>query len=224
MLIVRLAALGGALAVAGGMLVPSTHAAIAAPSATQVATRSVSVDVDGDGAADAVTIEQSAPQTFVVNVVTAASESAVTTVTSSIIDDWGVEPWYGAAKLDHVKGKELLLLTSGGDGVTFRVLTWRNHALVFERAPSSLAKGTLGWYLVDVEAARFGYRFSTVDGKRHVREFELFPHGSHWKGTIVTSVWKAGAWKKVGTKTVNLTAKQAERYRRLAGVTITHRP
>lgn len=225
MRIVRLAALGGALVLAGGMLVPSTHSAAAKPLAVPaVATRVVHVDVDGDGRPDEVTVEQNAADSFVVNVVTAAGAAAVKKVASTIDDDWGVEPWYGAAKLDRAPGYELLLLTSGGDGVVFRVLTWRKGALVFQRAPRSLMKGAYDWYLADLGWARFGYRFHSSNGKRYVRDFELYASGKYWKGTIVTSVWKSGAWHKLSSKPVKLTKQQAKPYNWLSGVKVVARP
>lgn len=226
MRIVKLAILGSALAIAGGLLVPAERATASVPRAlpVNVVTRTVSVDVDGDGRADTVTVEQSGADLFVVNVVTAAGEDDVVQFVSTIDDDWGIEPWYGAARLDKVKGYELLLLTSGGDGATFRVLTWRSGALVFERAPKKLIKGSYDWYLAGMDWARFGYRFSTVDGRRYVRDFELFKSGRYWKGTIVKSVWKSGTWVKVASRKVKLTAKQAKRYDGLSGVTVIARP
>ena len=230
MRIVKTAALGGALVLSGALLVPATHASAARPAALPaalpavVAPRTVYVDVDGDRHADEVTVEQNGPNTFVVNVVTHAGADDVAQVTSTIDDDWGIEPWYGAAKLDKVKGYELLLLTSGGDGVMFRVLTWRNGALVAQRAPKTLMKGSHDWYLASLGWARFGYRFTSVNGHRYVRDFELYASGKYWKGTIVKSVWKAGAWKKVSSTKVNLTKSQAKRYDRIGGVTIIARP
>ncbi len=227
MRIVKLAVLGTALTIAGGLLVPpsvSVAAAVPGVLPANVPTRTVSVDVDGDHQADTVTIEQNGADTFVVNVVTAAGQDDVVQVTSTIDDDWGIEPWYGAAKLDRAKGYELLLLTSGGDGVMFRVLTWRDGGLVFERAPKKLMKGTFDWYLASLDQARFGYRFSTAGAKRYVRDFELFPSGNLWKGTIVTSVWKSGTWLKLSSKKVALTRRQARRYNGLSGVTLIARP
>ena len=156
--------------------------------------------------------------------VTYAGGADVAQFTSTIDDDWGIEPWYGAAKLDGVKGYELLLLTSGGDGAMFRVLTWRKGALVAERAPKALMKGSYNWYLADLGFARFGYRFSTSLGHRYVRDFELYPSGKHWKGTVVKSVWKSGAWKKISSNRVTLTKKQAKAYNWLGGVKVIAKP
>lgn len=222
---IKTAVLIAALALAAGLLVPSAQAAGAAPhTLPAVAVRTVEVDVDGDAVADTVTVTPLAATSYSVAVQTADGEVASATVHSSIAGDWGVEPWYGAARLDGVRGHELLLLTSGGDGVMFRVLTWRSGTLVLEGAPRSLAKGAYDWYLADLDQVRFGYRFSTRDGRRFVKDVELFASGSRWKGTIVTSVWKAGAWKRTATKKVSLTASQAAAYRGLAGVTVVAKP
>jgi len=226
---VKLTALASAVTLAGGLLVPAMEASAvqlsALPAVAPVATRTVQVDVDGDHHDDEVTVEQNGTDTFVVNVVTWAGQSDVKQFTSTIDDDWGLEPWYGAAKLNGRKGYELLLLTSGGDGVMFRVLSWRSGELAWDKAPKSRMKGAYGWYLADLDFARFGYRFATsAAGKRYVRDFELYPSGSKWKGTVVNSVWKSGAWHKVSTHKVTLTAGQANAYRNISGVTIIDQP
>ena len=227
----KIAALVTALGVSGALLAPSTQAAQARLSTTTAATptasfetRVVSVDVDGDRKLDTVTVEQSGPDKFVVNVVTASGKDDVAQFTSTIDDDWGVEPWYGAAKLDGRKGYELILLTRGADGVTFRVLTWRSGALVFEKAPKPRA-ASKDWYVVSVEAARYAYRFSTSNGHRYVKRAELYPSGKYWKGKIVKSVWRSGAWHKVSTKSVKLTKTQAKPYAKwLSGVKVIAKP
>lgn len=222
---VKTAAFGSALALSGALLVPATHAGAVEPLAVPAAaTRNVSLDVDGDGLRDAVSVEQSALHTYVVNVVTAAGQDDVVSFTTTIEDDLGLEPWYGAAHVDPVKGYELLLLTSGGDGVMFRVLTWRNGGLVWERAPKPLVKGSYDWYVVSLSFVRFGYRFTNSNGHRYVRDFELTAKGTRWKGTIVKSVWRAGAWRKVSSKKVNLTRAQAKAYNWLGSLKVVARP
>ncbi len=226
---VKLTALGAALVLAADLLVPALDASAVQPrtaaAVLPLATRTVDVDVDGDGHDDAVTVEQNGADTFVVNVVTWAGQDDVKQFTSTIDDDWGVEPWYGAARLDGRKGYELLLLTAGADGVMFRVLSWRSGELVWEKAPKSRIAGAYDWYLADLSFVRFGYRFATsAAGKRYVRDFELSPRDSGWKGTIVNSVWKSGAWHKVSSRTVMLTASQAAGYRNLSGVTVVAQP
>jgi hypothetical protein len=225
MRIVKLTALCAALALGGSMLAGSTATAVASPQTLpSAATRNVSVDVDGDHLADQVTIEQNGPDTYVVNVVTAAGKDDVVQFTSTIEADWGVEPWIGAAKLDGTKGYELMVATSGGDGYFFRVLTWRSGALTWEKAPKSRMLGSYDWYVASLDFVRYGYRFTTANGHRYVRDFVLTPSGSHWKGTVVKSVWKSGAWKKVSTKKVNLTKNQAKAYNGITGATVIAKP
>lgn len=222
---VRTVVMVAAFTLAAGLLVPSTAAVAATPRALPlIATRTVTVDVDGDAAADTVTVAPIASGVFTVVVNTAAGELAAATLHSTIVDDWGIEPWYGAATLDGAKGHELLLLTSGGDGAMFRVLSWRSGTLVWEAAPKSLMKGANDWYLARLEAIRFGYRFTTSKGKRYVRDFELYAVGSRWKGTVVKSVWKAGAWTRLSTSKVTLTARQARAYNGITGVTLVATP
>jgi hypothetical protein len=85
-------------------------------------------------------------------------------------------------------------------------------------------KGSYDWYLADLSFARFGYRFASGHGHRYVRDFELYAAGKYWKGTIVKSVWKSGAWRKVSSKKVKLTQAQAKRYNEISGVTVIARP
>ena len=224
MRVVKLLALGSALSLAGGRLGLSSGAAAAHPlTVPAAAARGVSVDVDGDTLADTVTVEQSGPDTYVVNVVTAAGADDVASFTSTIESDWGIEPWLGAGRLDRVKGYELLLATSGGDGYFFRVLTWRSGGLAWQKAPRSRMLGSYDWYVASLSFVRYGYRFTTVAGRRYVRDFELYPSGSHWKGTVVKSVWRDGAWHKVSTRKVDLTKSQAKAYDGI-GVTLVQTP
>lgn len=107
----------------------------------------------------------------------------------------------------------------------FRVLTWRSGSLVWEKAPKTLMKGPYDWYFASMDWARFGYRFATSStGRRYVRDFELYASGKYWKGTIVNSVWKAGAWHKVSTHKVVLTKAQANAYNGISGVTLIAKP
>ena len=224
MRVVKLMALGSALALAGGLLGSATGAAAAHPKALPAAaTRVVSLDVDGDAVPDTVTVEQSGPVNYVVNVVTAAGHSDVAGFSSTIETDWGIEPWLGAARMDRVKGHELLLATSGGDGYFFRVLSWRAGGLAWQKAPRSRMLGSYDWYVASPGFVRYGYRFSTVAGRRYVRDFELYPSGSHWKGTVVKSVWRDGAWRKVSTRKVDLSGSRAAAWEGV-GVTLVHTP
>jgi hypothetical protein len=160
-----------------------------------------------DGSYDvAVTLKSGASDTF--------------TVSSTIASDWGIDPWLTAARLDGRKGWELMLPTGGNDGYTFVVLTWRGGELVREKAPQPRFGTAYVWYIVNVDAARYGYKFTTSGGKHYVRQARLYPDGDRWEGTITRSVWKSGAWHELDTRDVSLSKKQAKPYRGISGVTI----
>ncbi len=226
MKIVRLAVLGAAITLAAGLLAPATSAAATRSSAlpATVSTRTVHVDVDGDKVLDRVRIVHLGGTSFEVRVRTATGKTDTATLTSTIVRDWGIEPWYGAARLDGVKGYELILLRGGGDGVRLKVFTWRSGHLVAEKAPKPRPSGSYVWYTTSLDWLRYGYRFSTVHGSRYVENFTLTKHGSHWSGTIVRSVWKAGTWTKLSTRHVNLSKSQAKPYSGISGVTVIARP
>lgn len=219
-----------ALAVA--LVLAGTGPALA-PSPAQAATaalkppaiRIVRVDVDGDGRRDMVTVEKVRSERYKVSVTTANGRRASVTITSTIENDFGIEPYGGAAKLDQVRGYELLLATWGGDGVGFTVLTWRNNKLVRQAAPRNRLS-TYDWYVLgypDLGVA--GYRFHTVSGKRYVEQYLLMKDGSRWGGVIVTSRWTSSGWTKLKATSVKLNAKQLKKYPGgFTGVTIVAKP
>lgn len=201
-----------------GALVPASTASAAAPEAAPavpmaVPDRTVKVDVDGDGRKDTVKITTVSSERYKVAVTTAKGIKSSIKITSTIENDWGAEPYWGAAKLDKVKGYELLLATGGGDGYTSVVLTWRSNKIVKQAAPKARTT-KYGWYAVGYPELGFGgYRFYTKDGKRYVQQYLLMNTGKkRWAGTIVTSRWKSGAWKKTSSKKVSLTKTQVKKY------------
>lgn len=188
--------------------------------------RKVKVDVDGDGRKDTVTITTMTGDRYRVTAVTAKGRKSSVTITSTIEVDWGIEPYWGAAKLDKVKGYELLLATGGGDGYTSVVLTWRANTLTRQPAPKARSS-VYAWYALSaLDWGRSGYRFSTKEGKRYVKQYTLFRMGTkRWEGTIVTSRWKSGKWTKTASKRVKLTNAQVKKYPGgFTGVTIVARP
>lgn len=222
MRLVKLAALGAALALSGGLLVPSTTAAatqvVAIPAPTLLA--ELKLDMNGKAGKDTARLYDNHDGSYDVTVTLSGGASDTVTVASTIASDWGIDPWLTAARLDGRKGWELMLPTGGNDGYTFVVLTWRSGNLVREKAPQPRFGTAYVWYTVNVEAARYGYRFTTTDGKRYVRQARLYPVGARWEGTVTRSVWKSGAWHELRTKNVSLTKKQAKPYRGISGVTI----
>lgn len=201
-----------ALALTGAVGMATPPAPAAAAAIKPPAVRSVKVDVDGDGHKDAVKIEKVAKDRYKVSVTTAKGRKASRTITSTIETDFGEEPYWGAAKLDPVKGYELLLATGGGDGVSVTVLTWRNNKLLRQAAPQD-RWGTYSWYVLGYrELGVAGYKFRTSKGKRYVEQYLLMSNGSRWEGRIVTSRWTSSGWTKIKAKNVKLNAKQLKKY------------
>lgn len=221
-----LGAFASAFALSGGVLA-AAPAAVAAPALPALAAaKTVKVDVDGDGRKDTVKVTQLSNTRYKVAVTTAKGRKASRTITSTINQDWGLQPYWGAAKLDKVKGYELLLATGGGDGYTSNVLTWRSNKLVRQAAPKRRSS-TYAWYSLGIpDWGRSGYRFYSKNGKRYVEQYTLFKMGTpRWEGRIVTSRWKAGAWKQTASKKVSLTAAKVKKYPGgFTGLTIVARP
>lgn len=216
-----------ALALTGAWLTPASTAAAAVPAVPAlVPDRTVKVDVDGDGRKDTVKITTAASERYKVAVTTAKGRQASITITSTIENDWGIEPYWGAAKLDKVKGHELLLATGGSDGYTTVVLTWRKNKLVRQAAPKARSSKYAWYSLGYLDWGRSGYRFYNKKGKRYVQQYTLFlMETKRWEGTIVTSRWKSGAWKKTASKKVKLTKTQVKKYPSgFSGVKIVARP
>lgn len=213
MKIVTLAALTAGLALAGSVISPT--AAVAAPKPKPV---TVKVDVDGDGKKDTIKISRISSTKYKVAVTTAKKRTAAIKITSTIQSDWGIDPYWGAAKLDKVKGHELLLATGGSDGWTTAVLTWRNNKLVRQAAPKAAVNsgsGKYAWYSAAMpDWSLHGFRLYTKKKVRYVERYNLFKMGTpRWEGTIITSKWTAKGWKKVGkTKTVSLTDAKVKKY------------
>lgn len=211
----RTAALSAVLTT--GLILPAVPTSSAAGTSralapTSIAKRVVKVDVDGDSRKDTVTITRTGTTKFKVSVKTASGKKASRTVTSTFANDWGLEPWRGAAKLDKVKGYELLLATGGGDGYTSVVLTWRKGALLRQAAPKARTT-KYGWYVASTPQYRYGFRFYTSKGVRYVQQYGLHkdPGATRWKGTVTTSKW-AGSWKKTSATKVSLTTTKAKKY------------
>ena len=206
-----LPALTMALALAGAGLAPAPTAVAALPGLA--ADRTVKVDVDGDGRKDTVKITNPKSERYRVSVTTAKGRKASITLTSTIENDWGQEPYWGAAKIDQVKGYELLLATGGGDGYTTAVLTWRKNKLVRQAAPKDRSSKYAWSALSYLDWGRGGYRFYTKKGKRYVEQYLLLRMGTpRWEGRIVTSRWTSSGWSKTKAKNVKLTGKQLAKY------------
>ena len=176
--------------------------------ATPTVLRTVRVDVNGDGKADTVTVTALGGTQYELKVVTAKATASVTF--TSVADAAAWQVWQGAAKLDGVRGNELIVGTDGGVGQigALAVYTWRKGSLVAEAAPA--APGTPGWWAGDSH----GFRFFTSGGRAHVDVTDLTGVVTSGRSTakIVRSVWRNGKWVRTSTRTVKLSATRVENY------------
>lgn len=215
-----LSAVTASLALVGSLLVAAPasaagHAQTGIVKAATAPTVRVKVDVDGDGRKDKVAVKPVGTNRYKVIVKTAKKRTASRTITSTIATDWGLTtPYWGAAKIDGVKGHELLLFTGGGDGVTNLVLTWRKGKLVRATAPQPRDTGVrkYNWYTLATGWGTSGYRVYIKSGKRYIQNYWTETDGAgKWKAHITTSKWTASGWKKVSTKTKAITPSQVNK-------------
>jgi hypothetical protein len=104
--------------------------------------RVASVDVDGDTRADQVGVIRKGPAPDGSVTVRVRTTRGHMTSTTSALTFWGAKPWFGAARIDGVRGSELVVgLRSGAHFQQFRVITYRSGRLVSLPAPDP----TLGW-------------------------------------------------------------------------------
>jgi len=189
-----------------------------APTVTLV--RTVLAKVDGDNKSDTVKLFSLGANVYKLQVTTNTGKISSAQFTSALPADEPT-PFYGAASLDGVKGKELLVKiwpASGFAPVTLRTYTWREGKLVAEAAPT--APNGKVWTFDDGTMRVYGHRFYTSHGRRYVEAASLVQKttSSPWTGKIVGSVWRNGKWVKTSTRSVKLSAKASIRYRGLSGV------
>lgn len=215
-----LSAVTASLALVGGLLVAAPasaadHAPAGIVKAATAKTVRAKVDVDGDGRKDRVAVKPVSANRFKVIVKTAKKRTASLTITSTITSDWGLTtPYWGAAKIDGVKGHELLLSIGGGDGVTTIAVTWRKGKLVRATAPQPRGTGAdkYNWYTLDTGWGTSGYRVYIKKGKRYIQNYWTSTDGlGNWTANITTSKWTKSGWKKVSVKTKAVTAAQVKK-------------
>lgn len=181
-----------------GLLVPVLAApAVAVPLPRQVttSTQTLVVDVDGDGVTDTVNVEKTVYASRValeIKAVTSKSGTISKSVQSDDFDDL-IDSYdaglYGAAKLDKLKGAELIVNLRDGDAWLFLVLTCRDGKLVFEKSPYRKYEPSEKVWGMDAEYYS-GYKFFTKKGKRYVDAAMIGE-----SGRIYRSVWSNGRWK-----------------------------
>lgn len=104
------------------------------------ATTTVRADVDGDGRRDTVTVRPRNNLGTSWRLSVATARGARSTVTHNTLDGLALneQAWFGAAGIDGVAGRELVLRTGyGAHAALFRVYTWRGGRLVAATNPAS---------------------------------------------------------------------------------------
>ncbi len=126
------------------------------------------------------------------------------------------DPSWGAAKIDGVKGHELLLSTGGGDGATTIAVTWRKgEARPGATAPQPRGTGADKYNCRPPSTPageRAGYRVYIKKGKRYIQNYWTSTDGlGNWTANITMSKWTKSGWKKVSAKTKAVTAAQVKK-------------
>lgn len=197
---------------------------VSAPAAT-VAAAPVSVtkriDVDGDRRADRVTLTHRGGLRYLLTVVPARGRTIRVPVWSSLQQDWGTNPLLDVGGIDGVRGAEIVLGTSGGDGVSMVVLTWRRGKLVNLAAPRSRGHvgSAAGWYSLGSETGTAGFRFWTAGGQRKAAAGQFLPASAgRSTGVITTSIWTAKGWREAASQKVTVPEAVAQAYTGLNGL------
>jgi len=203
---------------------PPAHAA---PVPDKVAlSQTKHADVDGDGRLDTVRIYNAGKKgdntIWKVKVTTATGRTGSLTVPIPSFEATKTL-WRGWALLDGHRGAEILLEPPTDDFTTYIVLTWQGNALRRELDPQRQKE-----WVAATETDRSGYRFFTSSGKRYVNAWQATcPDQPSEPGTCtvktVRSVWRDGAWHKVG-KLPTTKVSNTDIYRRAPlGALVIHR-
>jgi hypothetical protein len=179
-----------------------------APGCQQVAL----VDVDGDGQADQIGVATKSLAnggSITVRVRTATGHTMQTTGRKVF---WFSKPYLGAAALDGVKGAEIVVGdTMGANYEQFRVITYRNGALVTLKAPprvwtkAGMRNATSRWgidgsysFNIGVFRSVSAHQGVTLTMKSLARNLSGRGHSGH----VTTYRWHAGGWVEVSAKHV----------------------
>lgn len=207
--------------IVGAALVLPVLGPAGSTSASAAADKTYRIDVDGDGRKDKVGLyfEDS---TILVKVITAKHKSSSLRTLPGEFN----QHLYKAAKLDGVKGRELIFITDEEYITSYDVFTWRKGKLVRAKVPplrnrnDSLA----GWTPGDGEVS--GFRFFSSKGKRYVdatylwfNEEAAMEGEPGWEGATYRSVWASGKWHlKKTIQRRQLTQARAEAYSGFHGI------
>ncbi len=166
------------------------------------------IDVDGDGRADRVGIVQ--PQadptgsTVRVRVRTATGRTMSTSQTAW----WYGSTWHGAAPVDGVAGKELVVGTDMGAHYTeYRVITLRRGKLVTLKAPGKRNR----WAIDSSYSSNIGTtRTVGTQGKvRMTTRSAVRRNAKTHRLTTKRYVWRSGTWAPTSSKKTTVTNRTA---------------
>lgn len=173
------------------------------------------VDVTGDKVKDTVAVApQNVKQGYAgktqVRVLT--GKGSLFTYTDKDVSVPAPDVFRGATRLDGKGGAELVLgHTAGAHTVFYKVITFRDHKLVMEKAPKG--PGSDGLWFTDGALNSFAGIYRTKDDGKAVVTFKQgaragVPGGGKFDTDIWSYRWSSGHWAKVSEKHVKRTEKQ----------------
>lgn len=171
-------------------------------------------DVDGDGEADEVGMaadlrhSDAGKGVVTVRVRTAAGETLSTTSRSISWFGADADAWFGAARIDGRRGRELVVgQRMGAHSSSYRVITYRHGELVTLRAPKApsltgRADDTTTWYTDAALNFHDGYTRSRTKGVTYVKltTAERDPSGTSHHGWTARYRWAHGGWRLLSVK------------------------
>lgn len=156
------------------------------------------VDVDGDGRKDQVGLVQSRSNPMGHTVTVRVRTAKGRTMKTSHKAWWYGSAWHGAAKVDGVAGRELVVgKNMGAHLMHFRVITVRRGKLVTLKAPGN----STSWPIDSSYSFNHGWTRSVSKGtvsmtSRYAQRRNTSKHDL----TTRRYVWRSGAWRLASSK------------------------
>ncbi|BDV30332.1 hypothetical protein [Microbacterium terricola] len=213
-------ALASALALVAALGVSAPAAAASAEPAYPNVIAREKVDVDGDGVKDAVTVTQPKRLRYTIEVKTAAGERSSVTVRGNVYERYRVSPVKWAAKMDGVKGYELIVeLFERATIVRYYVLTWRDGELVKQMAPHPRPEWDkylwrVGGALTDSFPVTRGYKFYTSNDNIYIVSYKAVKNGDAYGLVTAKSSWSSARneWVRYWVMDSDISKAQADRH------------
>ncbi|MBT0772202.1 hypothetical protein KIH74_24875 [Kineosporia sp. J2-2] len=196
--------LGTLVALAALALPPQTSSVCTGVPGCDVVKR---IDVDGDGNRDQIGVRQKNRHSVEFRVRT----SKRLLVKRLRVESWDDDAYFGAARIDGVRGAEIVYANQlGADLIAFKVLTFRDGALVVQKPPTTRAPGNpfAGQWVV---AGSYGVFEGIRRTVRDHRAFITLYQGNRdhfgaqsWSGRATTFVWrkKQADWRRHSVRRV----------------------